>query len=387
MNSGAECPVCGGAVGEPFLRRPGVPVLQNVLLPDARQARAVNRGDLVFAACGQCGFVYNRAFDPARIDYDQTYENTQTCSGTFKAHVEDLVRRLVDDGTVRGCHILEIGCGKGGFLTRLVEADDGNTGVGFDPSHLGPDRALDGRVRFVKDYFDPSRLDRDVDVVVCRHVIEHLPDPVGFLRQIRPAMGPRTRVYLETPCVEWILREQVIWDFFYEHCSLFTARSLALALRRAGIEPLACRHVFGGQYLWIEARGVCAPAGSCAADPAVAAMAVAFAAAEARALAAWQAVVTSNAPLGLGLWGAGAKGITLANLVDPRGESIDCVIDINPAKQGHYVAGTGHPIVAPDQIAGRGVRRVVAMNPLYTDEITQALDRLGSGIQLVEQPT
>src|SRR5213078_3046347 len=92
------------------------------------------------------------------------------------------------------------------------------------------------------------------DVVVCRHVIEHIPRPLDLLRAVRQAVAarPHARVCFETPCVEWVLRNQVVWDFFYEHCSLFSAASLATAFRAAGFEVTDVRHVFHGQYLWLE---------------------------------------------------------------------------------------------------------------------------------------
>src|SRR5437764_687990 len=61
------------------------------------------------------------------------------------------------------------------------------------------------------------------------------------------------RVYFETPDVTWILRNQVIWDFFYEHCSLFAPGSLSTAFAAAGFRVSAVRRVFCDQYLWIEA--------------------------------------------------------------------------------------------------------------------------------------
>ena len=68
------------------------------------------------------------------------------------------------------------------------------------------------------------------------------------------------------------------------------------------------------------------------------------------------------------LWGAGAKGATLANLVDPEGELIDCVVDLNPSKQGGFIPGTGHPIVSYTALPVRDVRTAILMNPNYRAE-------------------
>jgi len=84
------------------------------------------------------------------------------------------------------------------------------------------------------------------------------------------------------------------------------------------------------------------------------------------------------------LWGAGAKGATFANLVDPDGTIIDCVVDLNPNKQGGYIPGTGHPIVAPAALPERGVARALLMNPNYREENLQLLAKAGIHIDLID---
>ena len=60
-------------------------------------------------------------------------------------------------------------------------------------------------------------------------------------------------LFIETPCLEWILRHTVIQDLFYEHCNYWTRPSLAGAVAAAGFAPVRVDHVFEGQYLWLEA--------------------------------------------------------------------------------------------------------------------------------------
>ncbi len=73
------------------------------------------------------------------------------------------------------------------------------------------------------------------------------------------------------------------------------------------------------------------------------------------------------------VWGAGAKGVSFVNLIDPSRTLIDCVVDINPSKQGRYVPGTGHPIVDYRALASRGVQNAILMNPNYRDEVHEML--------------
>ncbi len=371
------CPVCDSADAFEFLRRPAVPVHQNLLLETADAARGLARGDLAMYLCPGCGFGFNAAFRPELLDYGRHYDNNQNCSPAFDAYVDGLVREMVEGG-VRGSRVVEVGCGKGAFLKKLAAwPGAGNTGVGFDPAYLGPDEDLGGRVRFERRFYDADCSSVAADVVVCRHVIEHIARPLELLRAVGAALAgsPGARVFFETPCLEWVLRRQVTWDFFYEHCSLFTPSSLAAALTRAGFGDIAVRHVFQGQYLWLEARagGVAAPAGDARE---VTALARAFAREERRRLDGWGRLVRGLAARGpVAVWGAGAKGVTFCNLIDPDCRLLHCVIDVNPAKQGKFVAGTGHRIVGPKRLWREGVTAVLVLNPNYAGEVAGLVAR------------
>lgn len=383
-----HCPLCSHTHLDILLQRSGVPVHQNLLVANADAARHVTQGVLDMRVCRQCGFVFNAAFEPAKLDYGQDYDNTQTHSAYFDDYLNDLVEHLVQDRGVKQHTIVEVGCGKGGFLTKLLtRPETDNRGIGFDPSYVGPPSTLNGRLRFHRRFYDESCTDTPADVVVCRHVIEHVPDPLALLRSVRSALAaaPDARVFFETPCVDWILQHQVVWDFFYEHCSLFSADSLRLAFELTGFRVEQVRHVFNEQYLWLEARP--APHDEHPAAPATRTptLASAYRHQERTLLARWhQRITTLKASGPVALWGAGAKGATLANLIDPEARLIDCVVDLNPNKQGRYLPGSGHPIVAPEALPARNIGHAVLMNPNYRAENQALLKQSGIKVNLID---
>lgn len=378
MSSSSEsgvCPLCGCYQTIIFLRREQVPVHQNLLMKDETAALGITRGDLEMAVCPQCGFVYNRAFDLSRLSYGAAYDNNQGYSPLFHKHLDELAHYLVYKRNVRGCCVVEVGCGDGSFLRKLVETEGArNSGYGFDPSYAGPLTNRDGRLRFVRDYYGPEHAyEVPADVIVCRHVIEHVPDPMGLLRTINQTLvhSPQARVFFETPDVAWILRNQVIWDFFYEHCSLFTAESLKTAFEAAGFTVESVGHVFGEQYLWLEAKNGQSPMAVAKAknQSETVLLARQFAAAEGRLRQSWEDRVRNLTTRGkVALWGAGAKGVTFAHLVDPLRNLVDCLVDLNPQKVGRYVPGTGHPIISYRELAPRRVSSAIVVNPNYLAE-------------------
>jgi SAM-dependent methyltransferase len=370
-----------------MIERHRVPVHQNLVFGSEREALNIPRGDLSMVACHACGFVFNRSFDESKLLYGARYDNAQLASGVFQDHVRRLVRHIVGERGVRNAQIVEVGCGKGEFIRALVMDDSANNrGIGFDPSYVGPDQELGERLRFERRFYDATCADIPADAVVSRHVIEHVPRPLELLGAIFAALAhrPGARLFLETPCVAWILDNVVVWDVFYEHCSLFTARSLATACERAGFTVDSVDHVFGGQYLWLEATH--APPDRVSRDAGrIPEQAGRFATMQAQKLARWQSRVRELAGAGrLALWGAAAKGVTFANLVDPERAYFDCLVDINPAKQGGYVAGTGHPIIAPVELVNRGVSAAVLLNPNYEDEVVAMLRELRLPIDVLD---
>jgi SAM-dependent methyltransferase len=382
------CPVCGSSQIDDFLRRNAVPVHQNLILASWQDALQVIRGDLVFAVCHECGFVFNRAFDIGKLTYGADYDNTQSHSPYFARYMANLAEHLLREEGVTNSRIVEVGCGKGVFLKLLVDDPAyGNLGIGFDPSYVGPESDLGGRLRFKRRFYDETCADLPADVVVCRHVIEHVPRPLELLYAVRRALGNAhaARIYFETPCVEWILHNRVIWDFFYEHCSLFTIASLRTAFEHAGFSVRNVRHIFGGQYLWLEA-GLAGTSDGFSVDVRdIPRLGRQFAVAEEQLREDWRKrIVRLAAEAKIAVWGAGAKGTTFAHLVDPENKLIDCVVDLNPNKQGKFLPGTGHPIVGVEKLATRGVRNAILMNPNYREENEALLAAGRIAVQLIE---
>ena len=75
------------------------------------------------------------------------------------------------------------------------------------------------------------------------------------------------------------------------------------------------------------------------------------------------------------LWGSGSKGTAFLHALGWAAD-VDAVIDVNPHLSGKYVAGTGHPILAPATLGHDPADLVVVMNPVYAAEIRAELDRL-----------
>lgn len=377
-----RCAICAAPQRGPSVDLGDVPAQSTALHAEAASARRAPSGHVRLAGCERCGTVYNADFDPDIVPYDGHYENSQFFSARFRAYAQDLAARLVHDHHLAGRHVIEVGSGKGEFLAELARAGVGRA-TGFDPSYEGEIDALGlEHVELVPEKYGPGSV-VDPGAVVCRHVLEHLTDPIAFLADIRAAMAEDSPVlYVEVPNRGVTFSEAGLWDVIYQHCSYFDERSLRWVAEAAGFEVLRSGTAFDGQFLFVEATP--RPAGADRTPPSGppssdhdAAGIEDFASLYERVVGTWRARLASWKQEGrsVALWGGGAKGVTFLNLVDAT--AVDEVIDVNPRKQGSYLPGTGHRVISPAELAERPVDEVVVTNAAYLDEIVAQLAALG----------
>ncbi len=331
----------------PLYEQKGFPVLQNRTYDTPEEARNCQTGDILLVEDAETGIVHNKAFDPALIEYDSSYQNEQAHSRVFERHLADvgeIVERFLGKS-----RIVEVGCGKGFFLGMLEQK--GFDIIGFDPAYEGDNP----RIR--KCYFqEGSRI--CANGIILRHVLEHIPDPYAFLESMKRANGGGGTIYIEVPCLEWILEHRAWFDIYYEHVNYFRISDFH---RMFGKVAYAA-HTFGGQYI-----SLVADLGSLRRPHRDPGDAVAFP----EDFLHTAAVNDGKDGARAAIWGASSKGVIFALLKSRLGQPIETVIDINPAKQGRYLPVTGLLVQSPEEAladfpAGGTIH---VMNSNYLEEI------------------
>jgi hypothetical protein len=366
-----------------FYEQHDVPVHSVLLMPSRESALSYPKGDIVLGFCGVCGFVSNLAFDPTRLEYSPRYEETQGFSETFGSFHQELAEHLVTRHDLHGKHIIEIGCGKGDFLSLLCELGP-NTGTGFDPAWVEGRRYGPPGVEFVQDFYSEKHTSRRGDFYCCKMTLEHIRDPLEFVQLVREAVGDRPQVviFFQVPNLRHILRQDAFWDVYYEHCSYFSAGSLSRLFRASGFHVMDVWTAYDDQYLMIEAstdtEGHVADESPIDAAENLAREVVAFGEGAGRRILAWRRTLRDIRDAGQRavIWGAGSKGVGFLTCLG-LGSAIGYCVDINPNKHSTYMPGTGHEIVAPESLREYRPDVVIVMNPVYRDEIDRDLERLG----------
>jgi SAM-dependent methyltransferase len=288
------------------------------------------------------------------MKYDASYQNEQAVSRVFQRHIDTVTRMITRH--FGGASLIEVGCGKGHFLEHLQAA--GFQITGLDPSYEGTNPSV------IPKYFTPE-IGLRADGIVLRHVLEHILDPISFLADIRDANGGSGKIYIEVPCLEWICEHRCWFDIFYEHVNYFRLSDFT---RMFGTVDEAT-HTFHGQYL------------SVVADLSTIRIPVIDQADRFEMpVNLTSAVRRHAAKLMMGrqersaytvIWGGASKGVIFALYMQRAGATIDAVIDINPAKQGKYLAGSGLQVKAPEEVMRLlpDGSDIFVMNGNYLDEI------------------
>lgn len=167
--------------------------------------------------------------------------NVRVRSDERGKHLQDVSAELVFVNGLAGGRLLDIGCGLGFFLSGV---EDNWERHGTELSEFAAERAGQWGTIHVGELSDIAFPDGHFDAVVCHHVIEHVPEPAVFLKEIYRILKSGGALVLGTPdfdsgCARRFGdRYRMLHD--PTHVSLFSADSMRRFLRDNGFD---IRHV------------------------------------------------------------------------------------------------------------------------------------------------
>jgi SAM-dependent methyltransferase len=231
------CPCCDASQFEGLLDFGRVPVSGFFRADPTEPLISV---PLALELCGSCGMVRQRR-SAAERDYSDL---TRPTARQFPAYWDELISTLKWLGVGTDELILEIGCNDGSLLERLRAAGFRRL-LGVEPSHRLAESGCRRGLIVVNDYFGPEIVASLVAVhgparaVICRHTLEHVPDPLGFLRALRDCLDARCGAALiEVPDSAVIPEQMNLYEFWDEHLYYFGAENLVRLVERAGMNVL-----------------------------------------------------------------------------------------------------------------------------------------------------
>jgi SAM-dependent methyltransferase len=208
--------------------------------------------------CGDCGLVFsNPQGSAARLEhfYNHVYFTGDGGKGDY--FTEDSARELrtraghelakIEKHLPAKGTVLDVGCAAGYFLLEARARGWKVEGVEISAAAAAPARKNGLKVHVGA--MEDLKLGRRYQAVHAAHTLEHVKDPVAFLKILRGLCATDGRLYLEQPNAHqaWTALPRLLARLrgrtpellhAKEHTFDFDRRTLALALRKAGWEPL-----------------------------------------------------------------------------------------------------------------------------------------------------
>lgn len=319
------------------------------------------------------GYLFERMNSVASYAHRE-YQNDQSSSPLFRDHMRSVATALLERVGPKA-FVCEVGCGKGAFLMTLTEVGFESV-IGFDAAYEGADSRIQARYLSVEDA--PLRS----DVIVLRHVLEHIPNPRVFLDDLVQLNGHPPLLLVEVPDVDWIIEGGNLWDLTPEHVNYFDGDSLRRVVQASSVD-----RCFGGQYLLAFSETFMTRRSSPSTGQNTHEVVVPRL--EERFLNLLSNIEHRLRGNRWWIWGAATKGVLIefhARRLRPElAARMAGLIDISSAKQGRYVACSGSPILSPSEFSEQMSEGdvVLVANPNYADEIEELIACLGQTCQVV----
>jgi 2-polyprenyl-3-methyl-5-hydroxy-6-metoxy-1,4-benzoquinol methylase len=208
-----------------------------------------------FSRCRRCGLVYQNpqpVFDDLRHRYDEEYFSYET--ENEEKFLELMILGLRDirfDSISEGLPIrrfLDVGCATGSLIERLGSLGWETEGVELCASSARYGRSQRGLSIHTGTLQDARFPDARFSCVHASHLIEHLNDPSGFLREVHRVLIPGGFLILVTPNAAGLQARLFGAEWrsaIADHLYLFSPRTLGRLLRNAAFEVLRVR-TWGG---------------------------------------------------------------------------------------------------------------------------------------------
>jgi 2-polyprenyl-3-methyl-5-hydroxy-6-metoxy-1,4-benzoquinol methylase len=194
-------------------------------------------------------------------EYRQLVDNSSTSSSYYQMHDHEQSSRLsfFNLGDFRNATCIDVGAGAGSFLD-LIKGFAGQT-IAVEPaSYYHPELQSKGHVVFSYGTDALAKFEGKADLVTCFSVIEHIPDPVVFMRELALLCRPGGTIIISTPnSDDWLIDFLPAYkSFFYRvvHKWYFNSNALRYLCMKTGLNEISFRYKqrfrIGNALQWIR---------------------------------------------------------------------------------------------------------------------------------------
>jgi len=226
------CPCCGQLSLQPLLNLGNLPLSGIFFIqPPPHPPEA----PLLLESCPTCNFVRKAKLPGAQRSYEFIDRDTVS---QIPVYLDNILNGLLSRVSPSSL-VVELGSNDGSFLQILRHKGYQNL-IGVEPSQHLAAKATKKGVKTYATYFniDTSQTitkeNGKADIIICRHTLEHIPDPLSFLQACGSLLSSGGTIYLECPDSITLFRQHRIHEIWDEHENYFTRQTMEMILQHSG---------------------------------------------------------------------------------------------------------------------------------------------------------
>ena len=354
----SACRVCGRELFEkPLLRYVNMPKAAQHF-PDASTLMNDAGVDLDVCQCATCGLVQLTG-EPVAY-----YREVIRAAGVSKVVQEAKTRQFetfINKYSLQGKSILEIGCGRGEFLSLLQSMDIKPYGLEYATNAV--QACVERGMNVSKGYPDPSLetlANGPYDAFLLLMFLEHMPDPNTTFRVIHNNLADGAVGIIEVPNFDMIVRKKLFSEIIGDHLLYFTEKTLRTTLEINGFDVVEVNEIRDEYVLSVVVKK--------------------RERLDISQFQGYQETIKEEVceylrqfPVKrVAVWGAGHQALAFIALTGIA-NYIRYVVDSALFKQGKYTPATHLPILAPEALRLDPVDAVIVMAASYSDEVVAIL--------------
>lgn len=374
-----SCPLCAPVAGRGFTRPiletvrlaelGELPVVRERLWSDREQARSCAKEHWSLAMCLDCGHVFNDS-----VGVDSPRRPRWVGESGVDAR---LARRLLLTWVLEGALVADASADDDRFLERIMAAP-GSQGLGFGSDGYESQHPA---IELRSERMGAASELLPIDLLLVRHLLRYAADPAAELAAAYSVVADphHCLLYLEEQAAEATLHTS-LWQIDTAARHFFSAQSLRWMLNQLGFTspPTDGLRRPAPALLSVDARYTGQGSDPWRPEPMAEANVNAVAAALVAQRDHWATWLARRQATNrrVVVWGLDEVGVTFCNAFDGL-RAITAVVDPTGAYGGLFQAGTGLPIIGPQQLRVDVPDDVIVANSGDVNVIGPTLQGLG----------
>jgi len=327
-------------------------------MPDAGSLKNDQGVDLEVCQCAGCGLVQ---LSNLPVPYYREVVRASAVSEEMKDFRKKQFSRFVNEYSLQRKKIIEIGCGKGEFLSIMQQFIAETYGLEYSKESIA--QCEKSGLKVSQGFIESAdyKLNRSpFDAFFILNFLEHLPEPNSVLQGIYHNLTEGGIGLIEVPNFDMILRKKLFSEFTGDHLFYFTRETLNSTLWLNGFEIVDCKVEW---YDYIISAVVKKKPKANLSD---------FHDCQIKLQNEIEGYLSLLKDKKIAIWGASHQALAIISLLNLAGK-ITYVIDSATFKQGKFTPATHIPIVAPDKLYSDPVDAVIVMAAGYSDEVARII--------------